>query len=200
MQTPRILNGPHGRSALALDNLVVLAADSVHTFGVGVGSFLTNDDTDGLRHTEAADDVIDFIVAGILHEDGVTSKNNQWLTPAECESGNYKLQVIPIGNLTFEILEDGLVTPVTDASIAAGTVFADLVVTAPTDTEEFEKNPQGVGRVYPDIRLDSDSIDASSTGKPIEILGVSRINGAVDGSPRLFKCRVTAAAAQSVQP
>jgi len=202
MKTPRIISGPHGKPALCASNLLELAASTapnVHT-PIGVGSWITNDATDGVRATEAADNAVGWQVDGILMEDGLTTKRNEYLTAAEANSGNYKLAVFPLGGCLLVLEEDGDGGNISDAAIAA-TPYVDIVVTAPDDYGEAEKNETGTGKAHANIKIDSSSVNAAATNKVVQILGVSDPTTVLDSTAkRSFICKVIDAIAQAVQP
>lgn len=202
MKTPRIISGPHGRPALCASDLLELASatnPNVHT-PIGIGSWIIDDDTDGVRALEDADAAVGWQVDGILMEDGVTPKRNQYLTAEEANSGNYKLAVFPLGGCELVLEEDGVGGNISDAAIAA-TPYVDIVVTAPDDYGEAEKNEMGVGKAHANIKIDSSSVNAATTGKVLQLLGVADVGNVLDSTAkRSFRCKVIDSIAQAVQP
>lgn len=202
MKSPLIVSGPHGGPALCHRDLVWLAAGSapnVHA-PITVGSWLIQHATEGLRALKSGEDLVAYQVDGIMCEDGLTNKRNEYLTAEEANSGNYALAVFALGGCLLELAEDGDGGNISDADLAAGKVFADVAIGTIGDWGEAEKNELGVGRAYASIKIDSSSINAAAANKLIQILGPAKPDGILGSGPRSFTCQIIAAAAQAQQP
>ena len=201
MKSPRIVSGPHGASALCGRDLVWLASGSepnVHA-PVTIGSWLIQHATEGLRALKTGEDLAAWQVDGIVCEDGLTAKRNQYLTAEEANSGLYGLAVFPLGGCALELAEDGVGGNISDADLASGKVYADIVVGAIEDFGEAEKNETGVGRAHANIKIDSSSVNVAPANRLIQILGPSCPATAFGNGPRTFTCQIVAGAAQAQQ-
>ncbi|MFH1740672.1 MAG: hypothetical protein ABIH23_16815 [bacterium] len=164
LKVPKILNTvPVGLRSMVATTVGTTSA------AIGIGSWV--DEDSGLLASASGETNAKYVVMGIYKADGERMQQ-QYLTAAQILATAYLLEVIPIGGLIFEMTEDGLVTPITDANSGIGAaVYCDLVVTAPTEPPETSLGLPGRG--IPTIQIDSDTVNAASTGLLCQLLGLS---------------------------
>lgn len=115
----------------------------------------------------------------------------------------YYVWAKPIGNLVFRITEDADTTPITDANSGAlAATYCDVVVTAMADISTQDRQ---FGNPTPNIKLDSNTVNATQTGLLVQLLGLDTqvdqpaYSATTLASPRVFRCKVASAAAQANQ-
>jgi hypothetical protein len=123
--------------------------------------------------------------------------DNQYV--AASPSVDYLVEAVPIGGVIFDMMEDGLVTPITDAN-AHG--YADIVVGAITGTSAAKAL---FNNGVPSILINSDTVNASASGLLVQLLGVSPISdnrpysATAAASRRIFRVKVIDAVAGARQ-
>lgn len=192
--SPRIISGyRHDRTGLKELTTSSPTADlgcAMYQFLIGENSALKVMDDNAATATH--------VVMGIMNLDGVTHKSDGYLSNAEITAGsNHKLVVAPIGGIIFSLVEDGDGGNISNANAGPG-VFADLVVANPGTAELNVANIMPYAQARADIRIDSSSVNASSSGLLVELLGLDPyVNQPFDntGAVRRFLCKVIAAQA-----
>ncbi|MEN6536703.1 MAG: hypothetical protein ABFD89_23810 [Bryobacteraceae bacterium] len=203
MYTPQVYQGPGDRGVLSERSLVTPKSgitESAHG-EIGLGSFLFVDSSVYLRAIKTADAGanarLKYQVTKILLADGKTPKRVQYLTKAEANSGSYKLAVIPVGGVIFEIQEDADGGKIADAN-AFG--YCDLIVGTAADTAVGDFDGSRI--VHANIKLDSSSASTTAGNLLMELLGPSPQPGNPTVSataPRRFLARVRSTLAQASQ-
>ena len=127
-----------------------------------------------------------------------------WQYVAATDTTQYYVLAEPIGGLVFDMTEDADTTPIPDAS--SGNVnpfYADIAVGAMADTTQGAARL--TGKVIPNIKIDSHTANASSSGLLIQLMGVSPNPGVRSysattlASPRVFRVKVIDSVAQASQ-
>lgn len=186
----------HGAS-----NRVATAATDNHLHGIWPGMFVVKSTTGwiGVKGTEtlegnsttfaSADYVVDK-----LYDSNMQELALQYLTVAQLEttSAVYYLDVKPIGNLEFNITEDGLGAPIPTATISGS--YCPVVIVEPSAPNNYALlDSQQGGSFY----LDSSGVTTSTTGCSMQLLGLANVMqnayNATAGSQRVFRAKVITA-------
>lgn len=172
---------------------VLASADDTHTNGIAVGGFVIASTNGYITVAPASDTSAAYQVQSILDAQG-RALPCQYVTAAEANASNYYLEVIPVGGCEFELPEDALVTPITDAAILAG-YYADMTVAEPTTTKDV--NPFGTPQQV--WRIDSDSANSSSSNLIIQLISLGQClnnpySATAAASPRVLRFKFITAA------
>jgi len=197
LNVPKIVNNiPKAKGTLVVNQIT--GGTSANRTAIGYGSWIQLDNTYGLIACVSADTYAKYVVIGI-YDAGGERLNVQYVTAAQLVANTYLFEVIPIGGLIFEMTEDGLTTPITNAN---STVYADIIVTAPTEPKQLAMGLPGIA--MPIIQIDSNTVNASSSGLLLQLLGLAPgldnpAYSATAGSQRNFYAKVIDAVAQEAQ-
>ena len=196
--TLRIVGGPenwrHKKGKTALTT-----SSPTATLGCALGQILIGNN-DALKVMSSAAATASYFVDGIYDSDALTLKKNGYLSNAEITAGGNYVSVIPVKGLIFSALEDGDGGYISNANSGSPTspIYADFIVANPATAELAVTGKVPYGHAGADVRIDSSSVNASSTGLLIELLGldpsVNQELGTATAARR-FLCKVIDSAA-----
>lgn len=118
----------------------------------------------------------------------------QYVTVAQLETASavYILEVVPIGNVQFQITEDGDTTPITNANAGPGK-YCNVIITEPSAPDVY--NP--ITTTWGKFLLDSSSVTGTAGSTSMQLFGVAPIPqndySATSGSQRVFTAQVRSA-------
>jgi hypothetical protein len=185
----------HGAAITEAQLLTLATGASDHSLALCPGAWVT---TTGV-HVATAGAAAAYVVDTIF-DASFKRLSSQYVTAAALNAAQYYASVKPIGKMEFIMAEDALATPITDANQK---VYADIIVAAPTAPNTAD-NPFDDGT--PNILIDSSTVNASSSGLLIQLLGLAGdvdnapYSSTASASPRWFKVKVIDAAASVSQP
>lgn len=169
------------------------------TLGCARGQLLIGNN-DALKIMGSAAATASYYVDGILDADGLKLKDNGYLSNAEIVAGGNFLRVIPVKGLVFSVMEDGDSGFIANADIGTPTAprYFDFIVANPGTAELAVAGKVPYAHAMNNILIDSSTVNSSSSGLLIELLGLDHSRNQELGTPsaaRRFLCKIIDAAA-----
>lgn len=193
-----------GQELVGNSSFIATSGDDTHTTDIVPGMWLIAS-TNSYIGVTTGSNTADFVVLSIRDSVG-RMLPYQHVTIAELNatSAVYHLEVLPIDNLVFEMVEDGDTTPITNANAGPGR-YADIVVAAvaagataaPSTTELGLEAINPYGAPMTSLLIDSDTVSSTAGTLTVELLGVSpaitnTAYSATAGTQRKFLAKVRA--------
>lgn len=184
-----------GQELVGHSSFILTSASDSNTIDICPGMWLIKS-TNSYIATASGSNTVDFTVISVADSVG-RALPYQHVTAAELDATAYLLEVIPVDNLVFEIVEDALVTPITDANAGPG-IYADIIVANPTSGELALEAINPYGGPIPSILIDSDTVSSTAGSLTIELLGLSpaitnsAYSATAGAAPRKFLAKVRA--------
>ena len=169
------------------------------SLGCAVGQFLIGATIDAQKVMDDAAANASFYVTEIRQGDALALKTNGYLSNAEITAGGNYLRAIPVKGIVFSALEDAVGGVISDANSGESHLaptYADLIVANPGTAELAVANKVPYAHAGADVRIDSSTVNSSSSGLLIQLLGVDPSYKAASGAARRFLFKVIDAAAQ----
>lgn len=178
-------------------SFIVTSTSDTHVQPIMPFSWMTRS-TNSIIASTSGENTIDYYVIAI-YDANLRKLPFQYVTAAQANAAAYTLAVVPtVLSLYFEIAEDGLVTPITNANSGSGVpTWCDIIVAAVGTPDENFQYSDPFGTIAPNIMLNSDTVATSAGSLTCALHGLSpRVDqsayNATAGSQRVFLASVRA--------
>lgn len=180
--------GNRGYMSLASRTIYTSTSDTHTSKPISVGSFLTASTNSHILAVDG-EDTLSYWVAQIFDAQR-RSRTFQYVTAAELAAASFGMLCIPAAACDWEIEEDALVTPLTDA-MASGLYYCDINITVPTAAQIAKGNLMPFTGPVHVTKLDSDTANTTAGSLTFRIKGISPRNtqaysATAGASPRVF--------------